>query len=82
MVKSHYPTLAEQQAIASALSDVDELIRSLDGLIQKKQAIKKGTMQQLLSGKKRLPGFDGEWEVKKLDEFLLELEQGVRNTES
>jgi len=55
----------EQQAIASALSDVDELIRSLDGLIQKKQAIKKGTMQQLLTGKKRLPGFGGEWgEVK------------------
>jgi type I restriction enzyme, S subunit len=60
------PTLAEQQAIASALSDVDELIRSLDGLIQKKQSIKKGTMQQLLSGKKRLPGFDGEWDIKEL----------------
>ena len=59
------PTLEEQQAIASALSDVDELIRSLDGLIQKKQAIKKGAMQQLLTGKKRLPGFDGGWaEVK------------------
>ena len=64
------PTLTEQQAIASALSDVDELIRSLDGLIQKKQAIKKGTMQQLLTGKKRLPGFDGEWEVKKLGELF------------
>jgi len=64
------PTLEEQQAIASALSDVDELIRSLDGLIQKKQAIKKGTMQQLLSGKKRLPGFDGEWEVKKIGEIV------------
>jgi len=56
------PTLSEQQAIATALSDVDELIRSLDELIQKKEAIKKGTMQQLLTGKKRLPGFDGEWE--------------------
>jgi len=62
------PTLEEQQAIASALSDMDELIRSLDGLIQKKQAIKKGTMQQLLTpsksgqaSKKRLHGFDGEW---------------------
>ncbi|MEX2410773.1 MAG: restriction endonuclease subunit S, partial [Candidatus Paceibacterota bacterium] len=61
------PTLAEQQAIASALFDVDELIRSLDTLVQKKDAIKKGTMQQLLSGNKRLPGFDGEWEVKRLD---------------
>jgi len=53
------PTLVEQQAIASALSDVDELIRSLDRLIEKKEAIKKGTMQLLLTGKKRLPGFDG-----------------------
>ena len=63
-------TLAEQQAIAMALSDVDELIRSLDALIQKKEAIKKGTMQQLLTGNKRLPGFDGEWEVKALGEFV------------
>ncbi len=63
------PTLAEQQAIATALSDVDELIRSLDSLIKKKEAIKKGTMQQLLSGKKRLPGFDGEWEVKKAEDI-------------
>lgn len=62
-------TEEEQQAIASALSDVDELIRSLDGLIQKKQAIKKGTMQQLLTGKKRLPGFDGEWEVKTIGDL-------------
>jgi len=65
------PTLAEQQAIATALSDVDELIRSLDGLIQKKEAIKKGTMQQLLTGNKRLPGFNGEWEVKALGDVLV-----------
>lgn len=64
------PTLTEQQAIAEALSDVDELIRSLDRLIEKKEAIKQGTMQQLLTGKTRLPGFDGEWEVKKLGEFV------------
>lgn len=57
------PTLEEQQAIASALIDVDELIRSLDVLIQKKQAIKKGTMQQLLTGKKRLSGFKDKWEL-------------------
>jgi len=60
------PTLAEQRAIATALSDVDELIRALDALIQKKEAIKKGSMQQLLTGKQRLPGFEGEWEVKML----------------
>ena len=69
------PPLAEQQAIATALSDVDELIRSLDALIQKKETIKKGTMQQLLTGNKRLPGFDGEW-VKvalkdRVDQFIV-----------
>ncbi|MEX0336808.1 restriction endonuclease subunit S [Vibrio tubiashii] len=51
------PTLKEQTAIANALSDVDALIRELDKLIVKKQAIKTATMQQLLTGKKRLPEF-------------------------
>jgi len=76
------PTLSEQQAIATALSDVDELIRSLDGLIQKREAIKKGTMQQLLTGKKRLPGFDGEWEVKALGEFAENISSGKSNTKT
>jgi len=60
------PTLEEQRVIATALSDTDELISSLDKLITKKCNIKQATMQQLLTGKKRLPGFSGEWEVKKL----------------
>jgi type I restriction enzyme S subunit len=55
------PPLAEQQAIAAALSDVDGLIASLDRLIAKKRAIKQAAMQQLLTGKTRLPGFSGEW---------------------
>ncbi|GAA4230639.1 restriction endonuclease subunit S [Postechiella marina] len=59
------PTLKEQQAIATALSDVDALISSLDALITKKKAIKQGAMQQLLTPPhkdgKRLPGFSGEW---------------------
>ena len=54
----------EQQAIASALSDVDALITALEQLITKKRNIKQGAMQQLLTGEKRLPGFGGEWEVK------------------
>jgi type I restriction enzyme, S subunit len=66
------PTLDEQRAIATALSDVDALITGLDALIAKKRAIKQGTMQQLLTGKKRLPGFKGEWETKTLGECLLE----------
>jgi type I restriction enzyme S subunit len=60
------PTDVEQRAIARVLSDVDELLGSLDALIAKKKAIKQGAMQQLLTGQKRLPGFEGEWEVKRL----------------
>lgn len=56
-------TLPEQRAIATALSDVDALINSLDKLIAKKRDIKQGAMQELLTGKRRLPGFSGEWEV-------------------
>lgn len=62
------PTLAEQEAIAKALSDADALIESLEQLIAKKRLIKQGAMQELLTGKKRLPGFSGEWEVKRLGE--------------
>ena len=52
-----FPPLAEQQRIAKALSDVDALISTTEKLIQKKKNIKQGTMQNLLTGKKRLPGF-------------------------
>ncbi len=51
------PSIEEQTAIATALSDVDNLIQSLDKLIAKKEDIKTGTMQQLLTGKTRLPEF-------------------------
>jgi len=70
------PPLPEQQAIASALTDVDALITALGQLITKKRYIKQGAMQQLLTGKKRLPGFGGEWEVKKLGEILLKTQLG------
>mgnify|MGYP001567147457 CR=1 FL=1 len=63
------PKLEEQKAIAKALSDTDKLISSLEKLISKKEAIKQGTMQQLLTGKKRLSGFSGEWEEKKLGDI-------------
>ena len=58
---------AEQQAIANALSDADALIESLEQLIEKKRQIKQGVMQELLTGKRRLPGFSGEWEVRQLE---------------
>ncbi len=60
------PTLAEQQAIAEALRDVDGLISGVDALIAKKRLIKQGAMQELLTGQRRLPGFAGAWEVKEL----------------
>lgn len=58
------PTKAEQEAIAEALSDADALIDSLEQLIAKKRHLKQGAMQELLTGKKRLQEFSGEWEVK------------------
>ena len=60
------PTLLEQRAIAAALTDVDELIESLEALIAKKRAIKGAAMQELLTERKRLPGFGDEWEAKRL----------------
>lgn len=56
-----FPEPAEQRAIAAALADVDGLIGALDTLLAKKRAIKQAAMQQLLTGKTRLPGFEGEW---------------------
>ena len=55
------PPREEQTSIAVALSDIDSLISSLQKLIEKKKAIKQGAIQELLTGKKRLPGFSGEW---------------------
>ncbi len=63
------PLLPEQCAIAKVLSDVDRLINALDALIAKKRAIKQATMQQLLTGKTRLPGFSDAWETKRLGEI-------------
>ena len=69
------PTPDEQRAIATALSDADALIESLDRLIAKKRAIKQAAMQQLLTGQTRLPGFTGEWETKRLGE-IADIEMG------
>ena len=63
------PTLPEQRAIATALSDVDALLAKLDQFIAKKRDLKQAAMQQLLTGQTRLPGFGGEWEVKRLFEI-------------
>lgn len=63
------PNGEEQKAIASALSDMDALISSLDQLIAKKRDIQQAAMQQLLTGQRRLPGFSGEWDVKRLGDL-------------
>ena len=61
----------EQRAIADVLSDVDALIEALEVLSAKKQAIKQAAMQQLLTGKTRLPGFSGAWGTKKISEVAV-----------
>lgn len=73
----------EQSAIAEALGDVDALLGGLDRLIAKKRDIKQAAMQQLLTGRTRLPGFSGEWEVKRLGEMGVFLKgSGVRKGEA
>ena len=67
------PPRPEQRRIAEALSDMDELIASLEKRIEKKKAIKQGTMQELLTGKRRLPGFSAEWRetpIKSIGEVI------------
>ena len=64
------PPAEEQRAIATALSDVDALLAKIDQLIAKKRDLKQAAMQQLLTGQTRLPGFSGEWEVKRLGDLL------------
>ena len=75
------PTTEEQCAIATALSDVDALLDGLDRLIAKKRALKQATMQQLLTGKSRLPGFEKEWGAKSLGDIAY-VKTGTRNNEN
>ena len=64
------PSLAEQVAIAKALSDTDTLVESLEQLLVKRRQIKQGAMQELLTGQRRLPGFDAKWKEKSLDKLF------------
>lgn len=70
------PKVDEQEQIAGVLSEIDELIFTLEKQISKKKAIKQGAMQELLTGKKRLPGFEGEWETRALHEISTEMVDG------
>lgn len=70
MLIPHPPTKVEQEAIAEALSDADALIESLEHLLAKKRQLRQGAMQELLTGKRRLPGFSAEWEVSPLGDLF------------
>lgn len=74
------PSLSEQQRIASALSDVDALVAELDALIEKKRAIMAGTMQELLTGKRRLQGFSEPWVERTIEDFA-KIITGASNTQ-
>jgi type I restriction enzyme S subunit len=73
-------TLIEQKAIAQILTDTDQLIQNLKTLIAKKKAIKQGAMQELLTGKKRLKGFSGVWEIKTLGDIAF-IKTGSKNNQ-
>lgn len=69
------PPLPEQQAIAAALSDADGVVAGLERVIAKKRLIKQGAAQDLLTARRRLPGFSGAWEVKRFAQIAK-----IRNT--
>lgn len=73
------PSKEEQINIANTLTEADTLIRKLDQLIAKKRDIQQATMQQLLTGQRRLPGFSGEWELKRLGDHLSFLRNGTNS---
>lgn len=64
------PPREEQNAIAEALGDVDTLLLGLDQLIEKKRAVKQAVMEQLLTGRRRLPGFSEAWRAVALGDAL------------
>jgi restriction endonuclease S subunit len=74
------PSVEEQQAIATALSDADAYIESLEQLITKKRQIKQGVMQEVLTGKRRLPGFEGAWVARTLGEVSTSTSGGTPST--
>jgi type I restriction enzyme S subunit len=74
------PTRTEQESIASILSDTDTLIRSLEQLLAKKRKLKEGAMQELLTGRCRLPGFTERWERRVMSDYFVLI--NGRNSES
>ena len=74
------PTIeGEQEAISQAIRDTDAVLNGLDRLIAKKRDLKQVAMQQLLAGETRLPGFEGEWDVRSLGEIAT-IKDGTHQT--
>ena len=71
-LKIALPPFPEQKKIAQILSTWDQAITATERLLENSQQRKKGLMQQLLTGKKRLPGFEGEWSYQEIGKFLIE----------
>ena len=70
------PPKPEQERIAAALTSIDSLIDNLERTIQKKKHIREGAMEELLSGKRRLPGFSGEWVEKEIGVICHQMRRG------
>lgn len=75
-VEIQLPPLPEQRRIAEALSDTDALLAAMEKLIAKKRAVKQGAMQELLTGKRRLPGFSSKWVIKRFGDGILKVGHG------
>ena len=76
-------SIKEQEAIAEVLRDADALVEELEKLIAKKRLLKQGMIQELLTGKRRLPGFSGKWKKKYLGDFGSFLKgSGIKKDES
>jgi type I restriction enzyme S subunit len=78
-LKLPVPPHREQCVIATALGDVDGLLDGLDRLIAKKRDLKQAAMQRLLTGQTRLPGFHGEWKLRRLADHVVFLRNGVNS---
>ena len=78
-IKIALPPEPEQLRIASTLSDIEDHLMALDRELAKKRNIKQAAMQELLTGKRRLPGVEGEWEVKRLGDHVRFLKNGVNS---
>lgn len=78
--KLAFPSISEQEKIAEILAGQDRVIALKEKLLAEKQKQKKYLMQQLLTCKKRLPGFSGEWKKVLLDE-LVQISTGNKNTQ-